>query len=92
MYDSAIRVAICVILSASGSINFPNFVMQLNFLAINPSSTSVIPDIVKNINAAIKFLFTIAPNINGIKTNLHVVNMFGICLTIFFPPLLDIKF
>ena len=50
--DKAINVDICVVLSANGSINFPKLVIKLNFLAINPSSTSVAPDIVKNTNAA----------------------------------------
>ena len=47
------KVAIWVNLSASGSISFPKLEIRLNFLAINPSAISVIPDIVKNTKARI---------------------------------------
>ena len=43
----------CVALSANGSINFPKSVIKLNFLAIKPSNTSVIPESVKNTNVKI---------------------------------------
>lgn len=47
---SAIRIIPCVNLSATGSSAFPRSVTILNFLAINPSTTSVRPD--KNTNAS----------------------------------------
>ena len=39
-----------MVLSASGSTNFPKLVIKLNFLAIHPSSISVKPEIVNTIN------------------------------------------
>lgn len=48
-----VRVAICVSLSANGSISFPKLDIKLNFLAINPSAISVKPDNVKNMKARI---------------------------------------
>ena len=41
-----ISIAACVSLSATGSINFPKSDIMLNFLAILPSTTSVIPEII----------------------------------------------
>ena len=45
------KVAICVNLSANGSMSFPKLDIKLNFLAINPSAISVIADNVKNTKA-----------------------------------------
>ena len=43
----------CVSLSANGSANFPKSDVNLNFLAITPSNTSVRDDTVYNTKAAI---------------------------------------
>ena len=47
--DKVIKIDNWVALSANGSISFPKSVIKLNFLAIKPSSISVIPESVKKL-------------------------------------------
>ena len=73
-------------LSASGSINFPKLVTRLYFLAILPSSISVI-EANANIKSAIQFPYGIKPPYslshsnaikkNGISTVLRIVSLLG---------------
>jgi len=64
------NIAIWVVLSARGSISLPKFVIKLNFLAIKPSSTSVIPEAVKNIKASTYLSWNRNTIIKGININL----------------------
>jgi hypothetical protein len=51
---------------------------------MNPSNISVIPEIVNSIKAGKNCLLTIVTTIKGIKTNLDIVNILGICFAKFF--------
>jgi len=86
--DNATIKAICVDLSAKGSINFPKSETKLKRLAIIPSKISESPEIVKNAMAHIKLCFSTEITINGININLNIVREFGTYFSMDIPPFL----
>ena len=69
----------CVTLSATGSINFPKSVIMLNFLAINPSTISVNPEMrMTRIVHSKDFSKQYSQTITGTNASLKKDKIFGI--------------